>query len=249
MTVAVRWCNSVAQTKNGWGSLVISRYDLIAICTSNSGISPTYAVCTLSANEYILKAELWLNWKGIKGAKRAPKFIAHVRFFSTMASQNLHLRLTVAIVLLVNAISTVSSQCPQDKTQSGDIICTVNRNAFLPSPAVALVHCETDQPGELLLKQADALEVANTRWRVDQKACFLRQGESCTHLFIRIDSPPSQQQIDVCRIQFPTVVCMCIDLTGKSRSQICTTIYTLLPSLILYTKLWSMCLIVEKIEA
>ena len=127
-------------------------------------------------------------------------------------------RLTVVSVLLaVNAISTILSQCPQDSSQAQDIICTVNRNALLPSPAVALVHCESDQPGSLFLKQAHAFTVANTNWRADQKACFFRQGQSCTHLFIRIDSPlTTHQQIDVCRFPFPLpLVCTCVDLTGK----------------------------------
>ena len=127
-------------------------------------------------------------------------------------------RLTVVSVLLaVNAISTVLSQCPKDSSQGQDIVCTVNRNALLPSPAVALVHCETDQEGGLLLLQAHAPNLANTHWMADQKACFFRQGESCTHIFIRIDSPTTLQQIDVCRFPFPLpLVCTCVDLTGKS---------------------------------
>ena len=157
-------------------------------------------------------------WQGIKGAKRAPKFIAHVRFV-IMASRNLQRRTIAAIILLVNAISTALTQCPQDQTQAEDIICTVNRNAFLPSPAVALFHCETDQRGGLLMNQIDALNIENTQWRVDNKACFFRHGRICTHLFIRIDSPPTQQQTEVCRFQWPSVVCRCIDLTGKSRSR------------------------------
>ena len=132
-----------------------------------------------------------------------------------MASETLQ-RLTIVSVLLVNAISTVLSQCPQVQTQTQDIICTVNRNALLPSPAYALVHCETDQPGGLLLKQRDAQNVENTGWTVDQKACFFRQGESCTHMFLRIDSPPTtQQQIHVCRIH-SLPVCTCVDLAGES---------------------------------
>jgi hypothetical protein len=126
-------------------------------------------------------------------------------------------RLTIVTVLLaVNAVSTILSQCPQDQTQAQDIVCTVNRNAILPSPAVALVHCETDQPGGLLLKQADALSVENTRWVAAQKACFFRAGGTCTHLFIRIDSPlTTQEHINICRFHFPVPVCTCIELTGK----------------------------------
>ena len=122
------------------------------------------------------------------------------------------------IAVLLNAIAAIWSQCTQDGTSdtAQDILCTVSRNDLLPSPTFALVHCETDRPGGLLLKQADALRVDNTRWRVDQRACFFRNGNNCTHLFIRIDSPPTQQQFEVCRIQDPTAVCTCIDLTGKS---------------------------------
>ena len=127
--------------------------------------------------------------------------------------------LHLIIAVLLNAIATISSQCPQDSSAQ-DILCTVSRNDLLPPPTFALVHCETDRPGGLLLKQADALRVDNTRWRVDLKACFFRHGDNCTHLFIRIDSPPTQQQVEVCRIQDPTAVCTCIDLTGKSRSQV-----------------------------
>lgn len=133
-----------------------------------------------------------------------------------MASETLQ-RLTIVTVLLVNAISTILGQCPQDQTQAQDIICTVNRNALLPSPAVALVHCETDQPGNFLLKQRDAENVENTKWVADQKACFFRQGESCKHMFIRIDSPPTtQQQIHVCRFHSIISVCTCVDLAGES---------------------------------
>ena len=154
----------------------------------------------------------------IKGTEaRAKIHCACVRKQFNMASEILQRLTVITILLAVNAVSTILGQCSQGQTQAEDIICTVNRNALLPSPAVALVHCETDQPGGLLLKQADAVNVENTRWVAEQKACFFRAGGSCTHFFLRIDSQLTKQEhINVCRFVFPVPVCTCINLTGKS---------------------------------
>ena len=134
-----------------------------------------------------------------------------------MASEILQ-RLTVVTVLLaVNAVSIILGQCSQGQMQAEDIICTVNRNALLPSPAVALVHCETDQLGNLLLLPADAVNVENTNWEIKNRPCFFRAGESCTHYFLRIDSPlKNQEHINICRFLLPGPVCTCINLAGKS---------------------------------
>lgn len=150
-----------------------------------------------------------------------PKFIAYVyRVREIMASETLQ-RLTVIIFLLAsNAISIILSICPQDQAQVHDILCTVNRNALLPSPAIALVHCETNQRGGLLVYPEHA-SAAPTNWVVNDRACFFRQGESCTHLFMRIDSQPTTEgQIGVCRFPYPDFLCTCVKLTGKSFAKI-----------------------------
>lgn len=219
--LAVQWCNSVVLAQK-WAGLVILSYDVIAICTpqipGNPPPTPTWLLRTYVTSRYVLIKFLRRNRTvepaGHKRRRSSNQNSLRMCKKITMILQRLTL---ITVLLAVNAVSTILSQCQQGQTQAEDIICTVNRNALLPSPTVALVHCETDQPGGLLLLQADALNVENTRWMADQKACFFRAGESCTHFFLRIDSPLTKQEhINICRFNFPVPVCTCINLTGKS---------------------------------
>ena len=89
----------------------------------------------------------------------------------------------------------------------------------LPPPAVALIQCETHLPGLLRVIQRDELSglINYTSWNAEREPCLFRltRTGNCAHIFIRIDSPPDQQNISICRVAEDSTVCTCIDLSGE----------------------------------
>ena len=127
-----------------------------------------------------------------------------------MASKNL------IIVHLLTA--TLTLKVAQGCREDGTIRCTWTRG---PPPSVALIHCETDIPGNRL-HEDQYTEISGrvnyTRWTVQQRPCLFKIGVNCAHIFIRIDSPTDEQNISVCRIPDALnqrSVCSCLDLRGK----------------------------------
>ena len=132
--------------------------------------------------------------------------------------------LSLGSAILLNAIVIVlSTGCQEDNAVgelAGQILCTVNKDTQLPSPPAAIIHCETNLTGGLVLKQRDAFQLQgnNTRWQVMKKACLLRRDDAlCTHLLIRLDSIPEQRKVEVCTFtENQNIECTCVDLRGKS---------------------------------
>ena len=87
----------------------------------------------------------------------------------------------------------------------------------LPPPAVALIQRETYLPGLLRVIQRDELSglINYTSWNAEREPCLFRLTGNCAHIFIRIDSPPDQQNISICRVAEDSTVCTCKNLSGE----------------------------------